>query len=211
MTIVSILAVMVYTFGIMPEYKSVIDYYLMGETQHYFGLVHFLGALSSLVLCVYSFLSVKKIFNGQKVIVLVMLWFTVLMGIIILSREMDYMVLLVSGSGYNDSYSVIARNHLIGWPILWGLLAFFSIIYGMRINEKMLRIIGMVLFFFTLLRFFLVDFMKMPAGGRIIAGASLAVFLIVVSFMYQKLKRIILEDEKMEEQNETEKSNNPFN
>lgn len=69
----------------------------------------------------------------------------------------------------------------------------------MKKNEKMLRIIGMSLFFFALLKLFIVDVWDMPEGGRIAAFISLGVLLLVISFMYQKLKKIIFEDENEDE------------
>lgn len=203
-TIIAIVSIIIYAFGIAPEYRSVINYYLMGETSNHFGFINFAGALFAVILCFFIFQSTKKIFSNNLTIVNIMLWFSVVSGIIILSQEMDYLVLFGSGADYNESFGVISRNHLIGWPILWGALAFLSIAIGMRINEKMPRIIGISLFFFTLIKFFVMDFKDMPAGGRIIAGASIAVLLIVISFMYQKLKRIILVDEENEKDIEKE-------
>ncbi len=201
-TIISIIGILIYAFGVAPSYRLVIDYYLMGETTHYFSLLHFLSALFVLTICYYTWHSVKLLFKENITIGYVMLWFSIIFGVIILSRELDYMVLLASGSNYEEAAGVVQKNHLIGLPILWGSLAFLSIILGLRNNEKMLRIIGISLFFFTLLKFFFVDFMDIPEGGRIIAGISLAILLLVISFLYQKLKRIILEDEENEKKNE---------
>ena len=207
-TIIAILSILVYAFGVAPEYRSVINYYLMGETSNHFSLLHFFSALLALLICYYTWHSVKLIFKDQTTIGYIMLWFSVIFGVVILSQELDYMVLLGSGANYNDAMGVVDKNHLIGWPILWGSLAFISIILGIGNNEKMLRIIGISLFFFTLLKFFFVDFWDMPAGGKIIAGISLAVLLLVASFLYQKLKRKnFLIDEENKENKEEELTN----
>jgi hypothetical protein len=40
------------------------------------------------------------------------------------------------------------------------------------------------------------DIRNIPVAGKIAAFFSLGVLLLVVSFMYQRLKKIIIEDEK---------------
>ena len=63
----------------------------------------------------------------------------------------------------------------------------------------------MSLFFFALLKLFVVDVWDMPEGGRIAAFISLGVLLLVISFMYQKLRKIIFDDG---ENNAIEETNN---
>jgi len=65
----------------------------------------------------------------------------------------------------------------------------------MKKKMKMLRIIALSLFFFTLLKLFAVDVWDMSEGGRIAAFISLGIILLVVSFLYQKLKKLIFEEE----------------
>lgn len=83
-------------------------------------------------------------------------------------------------------------------PILWGLCSFIFMWLGMRYKFRTLRIISLALFTLTLLKLFVFDIRNIPAGGKIAAFFCLGVLLLVVSFMYQRLKRIIIEDEKKE-------------
>jgi uncharacterized membrane protein len=46
-----------------------------------------------------------------------------------------------------------------------------------------------------LLKLFLFDIRNIPVAGKIAAFFCLGVLLLVVSFMYQRLKKIIIEDE----------------
>jgi len=82
-----------------------------------------------------------------------------------------------------------------GLPILWGLCSFVFMWMGMRYKFKTLRIISLCLFALTLLKLFLFDIRNIPVAGKIAAFFSLGVLLLVVSFMYQRLKKIIIEDE----------------
>jgi uncharacterized membrane protein len=82
-----------------------------------------------------------------------------------------------------------------GLPILWGICSFVFMWLGMHYKYKTLRIISLSLFTLTLLKLFLFDISNIPAGGKIAAFFCLGVLLLVVSFMYQRLKKIIIEDE----------------
>ncbi len=83
-----------------------------------------------------------------------------------------------------------------GLPILWGLSSFVLMWLGMQNKFRALRIISLALFGITLLKLFLFDIRNIPIAGKIAAFFSLGVLLLVVSFMYQRLKKIIIEDEK---------------
>ena len=83
-----------------------------------------------------------------------------------------------------------------GLPVLWGLCSFAFMWLGMRHKFRPLRIISLTLFSITLVKLFVHDIRNIPPGGKIAAFFCLGVLLLVVSFMYQRLKRIIIEDEK---------------
>ena len=83
-----------------------------------------------------------------------------------------------------------------GLPILWGLCSFTFMWLGMHFKFRTLRIISLTLFTLTLLKLFIFDITNIPAGGKIAAFFCLGVLLLVVSFMYQRLKKIIIDDEK---------------
>lgn len=80
-------------------------------------------------------------------------------------------------------------------PVLWGLCSFAFMWLGMKHKYKTLRIISLSLFSFTLLKLFLYDISNIPVAGKIIAFFCLGVLLLIISFMYQRLKKIIIEDE----------------
>lgn len=80
-------------------------------------------------------------------------------------------------------------------PVLWGLLSFTLMWLGMRKKQKTLRIISLTLFSVTLLKLFMFDINNIPVAGKIAAFFCLGVLLLIVSFMYQKVKKIIIDDE----------------
>lgn len=126
-------------------------------------------------------------------------WVFIIFFICIASSELDHTVLLI---GYTDIYSadyLIEQNHKIGFPILWGLSSFALIAVGLKKKIKTLRIISLVLLLVTLLKLFLVDLKGISEGGKIAAFISLGALLLIVSFMYQRLKKILLDDAPAEE------------
>ncbi len=97
----------------------------------------------------------------------------------------------------DNSLGNIQRVYIkTGLPILWGLCSFAFMWLGMRNKYKTLRIISLSLFTLTLAKLFIFDIRNIPAGGKIAAFFCLGVLLLVVSFMYQRLKKIIIDDEK---------------
>jgi uncharacterized membrane protein len=115
--------------------------------------------------------------------------------IFLASAELDHTVLLIGYSNPDSMYHIITQNHKIGFPILWGIASFLLIAIGLKTKKKHLRIISLSLLLVTLLKLFIVDIRGISEGGKIAAFISLGVLLLVVSFMYQRLKKLLLVDE----------------
>lgn len=81
-----------------------------------------------------------------------------------------------------------------GFPILWGLLAFAFLIFGIRKPSKPMRIIALALLGITILKLFLFDIRNASETGKIIAFILLGVLILIISFVYQKLKVLVLDD-----------------
>jgi uncharacterized membrane protein len=83
-----------------------------------------------------------------------------------------------------------------GLTALWGICSFALMWTGMKNKQKALRIISLTLFSIVLLKLFIFDISGISEGGKIFAFILLGVLLLTVSFMYQKLKKIIIDDRK---------------
>jgi uncharacterized membrane protein len=129
-------------------------------------------------------------------------WFYVFFFVFIASAELDHTVLLLSQVTSHTIDHVLTQNHKIGYPILWGLSSFALIFVGLRQKKRSLRIISLTLFLITLVKLFLVDIRGISEGGKIAAFISLGILLLIVSFMYQRLKKILLEDDSMKKSTE---------
>lgn len=81
-----------------------------------------------------------------------------------------------------------------GLPVLWGISSFALMWLGMRYKTRVLRIISLTLFTLTLIKLFVFDIENIPPAGKIAAFFFLGVLLLIISFMYQKVKVIIADD-----------------
>ncbi len=116
------------------------------------------------------------------------LWTMAVFLVVVASQELDLAMLLASPA---QDLSAARR---VGYPILWGIGSFLFMWYGMRQRLRMMRIIALSLFGLTLVKLFLFDLGALSQGGRVAAFIILGALLLLISFMYQKLKVLLKED-----------------
>lgn len=85
----------------------------------------------------------------------------------------------------------------LGLSILWGVYALILIYIGIFKRRKYLRIAAIILFAITLLKLFFYDVAGMNTLSKIIVFISLGILLLIISFLYNKFKDKITEDEKV--------------
>ena len=104
-----------------------------------------------------------------------------------------------------DDYIGLARTKIIktGFPILWGILAFVFLITGIKKQLKSLRIIALSLLGLTILKLFLYDISNISETGKIISFILLGILILIISFVYQKIKVLVIDENKTEQNNET--------
>ncbi len=188
---ISAFLVVLYALAVHLDFKEIVHRYLDNQTNTTFALWHYLTVLMVLAMVYWAW----KYLNENKKTGNVILWVLIIMSVYLLSNELDYTVLYLSKPALEQASEISLSVHKIGWPILWAVVAFVLMILGMKHKISTLRIISLSLFFFTLLKLFAVDVWDMSKGGRIAALISLGIILLVVSFLYQKLKKLIFEDE----------------
>ncbi len=186
------MAYLLYYNGIVV---SVRDSYLLFDTvygKHYF--FHYLNV----VLLVFILLNALRIVNKNYPKTAneynVFLWFSCFIAVFLASVELENMVLVSAFEKGTDLYSLKHQNYKVGFPILWGVCSFALMALGMKMKIKMLRIISLTLFAIALVKMFVFDIREMSEGGKIAAFISLGVLLLIISFMYQKLKKILTEE-----------------
>jgi uncharacterized membrane protein len=123
-------------------------------------------------------------------------WITCVVVIIFLSIETHLLINVLLVNDQTRWEPVHIQFIKIGLPILWSVCSFAFMWLGMHYKHRTLRIISLVLFAITLLKLFLFDIRHISEGGKIAAFFCLGVILLIVSFMYQRLKKIIISQEK---------------
>jgi hypothetical protein len=134
------------------------------------------------------------------------LWLLTAVTVFLLSAELDHsMVMSFSLNPENPAWSIndvrdnihhgLTLSHKVGFPILWGICSFAMMIIGMRKKNRQVRIISLVLMGGVVIKLALLGFFGESQSGKIIAFVLCGLILLTVSFMYQKLRKLIMADE----------------
>ncbi len=181
----------------------------VGDGGHGFGWFHIAALLAAIVAlwCVAN--TVRALVPRSSSTWNVYLWSICVFLVIFSSQELDHaMLLFVHPAVYyvgmeswlqdaDPGFALLdslANARKAGYPILWGVGSFVLMWYGMHTRQRMVRIIALSLFGITLLKLFIVDLSGISEGGKVAAFICLGIILLVVSFMYNKLK-VLLQDE----------------
>jgi len=81
--------------------------------------------------------------------------------------------------------------------ILWGVLSFVLIGYGIWQKKKHLRITSIILFGGTIIKLFVYDLSNLETVPKTIVFISMGALLLVVSFMYNKYRNLIFGNDKI--------------
>lgn len=81
-----------------------------------------------------------------------------------------------------------------GFSISLSLAGFMQMAVGMRSHLKVVRMISLATFSLVLLKLVMVDLWLLPTIGKVVVFIILGVILLVLSFLYQKLKTVLFDD-----------------
>ena len=121
-------------------------------------------------------------------------WLLTILVVVILSVETDNIVIWMTGNPDNY-YSVLRDVHTFGYPILWGVIAMILMVWGLNRKEALLRRISLIFFAFIIVKFYAYDVWRMSQSGRIISFVALGVILLLVSFLQQKIRTLVKNDD----------------
>ncbi len=194
-------------YGLLPftelkEHLSNADIVLTGFGFHYLllGLVIYTGVLISNIL---KRGIVDILYNKNIVLWLACGAITYIASAELLLHGLLLMTHPVTGLPVEDApvqaylmYESATRHILkVGFPVLWGLVAAVFLTIGIKRQIKNLRVASLVLLAVTLIKLFSYDIQDVSKAGKIIAFIILGIVLLVMSFMYQKIKATILYNE----------------
>lgn len=161
-----------------------------------------------LVIAIHLFITIRTAVKHQNFIVSArsaLLWIFGIFAVYLLSNEaiLNIMVIKFKDFTRNDDYYLVQdvyrfmheQTIKIALPVLWGAIAFVFLSIGIKRQLKQLRIMALVLLAVTLLKLFIYDINNVSEAGKIIAFIILGIVLLIMSFMYQKIKALILSEE----------------
>ncbi|MCU7552155.1 DUF2339 domain-containing protein [Chitinophagaceae bacterium LB-8] len=169
------------------------NYVLDGKYDWLHLIAHWIGVV---VLLYVAFQAIHYIKSNQQHFerrLNVLSWAIPALLVILFSRECLHLYVV---GGYR-AYPIASLQQQYGkavLTILWAVCSFTLMWLGMRFRNKTLRIASLSLFSLALLKLFFADLRGISEGGKIAAFILLGVLLLTVSFMYQKLKKMIIDD-----------------
>ncbi len=193
-TALTAFCLVIYLFSIASNYEISLSL-LTGNSGKGFFIAHWgsvillLWMLISFARCI--FLQVVEVWQDHKPL---FTWVTITGIIILISIELYHVNVWSNYRNQTDWQWWENLYYKAGLSIVWSICSFILMWLGMKYNFRTLRIISLSLFTITLAKLFSYDIRNIPPGGKIAAFILLGVLLLVVSFMYQRLKKIIIDD-----------------
>lgn len=171
------------------------DGYFQGHYPLYPFLVHYFNVGMSVYLMYQVIRSIIKT-DGYKS---VYFSYAVQLGIVLFvaysTVEYEHLFVLAQSAFSNKGLEqLVSQYRATSFTILWVLLSFGLMYFGMRIKLKDVRMMALLLFGLTIAKFFIVDFWRMEVVGKIVSFMVIGAILIVISQLYQKQLRLLVEE-----------------
>ena len=157
------------------------EYYERGLVHLYIRYISF-GFLALLLFASWQQLNRPESKPGLKIQFEIIIHITMVW---ILSSELFH---------WMDIYAV-KNTYKLGLSILWGVYALLLVVLGIWKNKKHLRMVGILLFAITLCKLFFYDIAHLNTIKKTVVFVSLGTLLLIISFLYNKYKDKINEDE----------------
>jgi len=205
MAVISFLGAFIYCTFFYSEYADLLWGFFTGEVTENYYTYKLLTSISVAGGLFGSWLGLRKLYGQTNTVVKLSLWVSVFAILFVFSQELlniavvggDYSFSTVQAAAdsmlfYNESKDLKLSMLRIGFPVLWGSFSFLLIIAGMKFSNKDMRIVALAVFTVTLIKLFAFDVWNMSEIGRVVAFISLGILLLIVAFLYQKLKKIFV-------------------
>lgn len=184
------------TYPLLNGLTSEIRYdYLVGKVAFSSFFIQYINLALISIIAVQLFNYVRKEFGLRTDVGKIVVCGLSLLGVIVASMQLSHQTLLLFFDQFQENAHFINKQTVkIGYPIIWGISSFIMMLVGMKYKYRTLRIISLSIFSVILFKLFLFDIKGASEAGKIVAFILLGVLLLVISFMYQKLKNLILDN-----------------
>lgn len=163
------------------------------ENSYIAFILHYL-ILFCLIFQIYH-ISIDTILNSSSLYYRHKLLIWPLVFVLVFIASVEISVHTLSFSATFDIYHT--RENMVFkvmFPVAWGILSFIFLILGIKKDWRELRIVALSLLGITILKLFIYDIQDVSETGKIIAFILLGVLILVISFVYQKIKKLIVVD-----------------
>ncbi|HLK30668.1 MAG TPA: DUF2339 domain-containing protein [Puia sp.] len=187
------LTFVLYVFNLYNTYTTEI-YLLNANSNKGYFVANWISVILILLL---AFETIQYIRKNKEVLARVLpvySWMICTAIITLISFEIMHLFLWINYTNADSVPKIETMYSKAGLSIVWGISSFIIMWLGMSNRYKPLRIIALVVFGITLVKLFVYDIRNIAPAGKIVAFILLGVLLLIVSFMYQRLKKIIIDD-----------------
>ncbi len=183
----SVIAILVFLGEGLYEASVLRESYLEGSTYYNRGISHilirYIGIAAVLGLLYFTYRNIRA-FTQEVNFRIGFDYFLILTVLWISSSELIHWINL---GGYENAYK-------LGLSIFWGIFSLILIGIGIWKKQKHLRIAAIVLFGITLVKLFFYDIAHLNTISKTIVFVSLGILLLIISFLYNKYKDDIADD-----------------
>lgn len=155
---------------------------------------HYLIPIFALLIVYLLIKFIASNYDSTHTVFKISAWFLTAVVLYILSSEIVQIWVTISNQQGFDWRGNRQHAVKVALPILWSLSSLMLMLIGMRKKIKLFRIISLSLFSLTIIKLFFYDISNMGQGGKIAAFIILGVILLLVSFMYQKIKGLFIDE-----------------
>lgn len=194
LVLVQFLAVAIYPLFNLFE-QSLRNQVLYGNLGSLAVAVNYINLIMVAVVIIQFMKTIKTQFGFNSANGKAALWIMSFLALVVLSMHLNHQTVTLFYNAQLENMSFINKQTIkIGYPILWGVSSFVLMLVGMKYKNRSLRVISLSVFGLLLLKLFMFDIKGASEAGKIVAFILLGVLLLVISFMYQKLKNLILDN-----------------
>jgi len=118
-------------------------------------------------------------------------WLLVAVIVTVVSTEAFHLYILRFSENAEEMKKLQEYFTLLYLPIIWAMMASFFIYKGLKTNAREYGKAGFALLGITIIKLYFYDVWKMDNVSRIIAFIILGVILLLSSFLFQRLKKIV--------------------
>ncbi len=172
--------------------RGLVSEYLLYDTVNPFPLLHAITVILTLLVIIRVARSARLLMPRGTKAWRSYLWCMCTLLVVLASQELDHLLILLGRHEGHSIRHVLEHSRKWGYPILWGVGSFLFMLYGMRFSLRPVRIIALTLFGITLVKLFTHDIVGASEEGKVAAFISLGVLLLVIGFLYQKLKGLVI-------------------